>query len=89
MEERRHYERTQASFKVILTHPTIGTFMGTTRDISDGGAQVLIENHSIPPVGTVLNVLFKKNIGQINDTPVPMQIMYVQRNLVGLMFVGR
>jgi hypothetical protein len=89
MEERRSYERTQASFKVVLSHPSIGTIMGTTRDISDGGAQVLIENHSIPPVGTVLHVLFKKSVGQVNETPVPMQVMYIQRNLVGLMFVGR
>jgi hypothetical protein len=66
MEDRRLYERTQTSFKVVLTHPSIGTIMGTARDISDGGAQVVIDNHALPPVGTVLNVLFKKAVGQVN-----------------------
>lgn len=89
MEDRRLYERTQTSFKVILTHPSIGTIIGTARDISDGGAQVVIENHALPPVGTVLNVLFKKTVGQVNEKPVPMKIVYAQRNVIGLMFEGR
>ncbi|RZK47059.1 MAG: PilZ domain-containing protein [Pedobacter sp.] len=89
MEDRRLYERTQTSFKVVLTHPSIGTIMGTARDISDGGAQVVIDNHALPPVGTVLNVLFKKAVGQVNEKPVPMKIVYAQRNVIGLKFEGR
>jgi hypothetical protein len=89
MDERRLYERTQTSFKVVLTHPAIGTIIGTARDISDGGAQVIIENHALPPVGTVLNVLFKKTVGQINEKPIPMKVVYAQRNVIGLMFEGR
>ena len=89
MEDRRHYERTQTSMRVVLSHPEIGTIMGSTRDISDGGALVMIENHSLPPQGTVLNVVFKKTVGQVNELPVKMKVMHSHRNLVGLMFVGR
>ncbi len=89
MEERRHFQRTPSSMRVLLSHPEIGTLMGTTRDISDGGALVMIENHSLPPIGTVLNVVFKKTVGQINELPVKMKVMHSQRNLIGLMFLGR
>lgn len=70
-----------------MTHPTFGTIVGFTRDISDGGAQVTIENSPAPPVGTVVKVKFKKMVGPINAEPVSMRVMHSQRNIIGLMFV--
>ena len=70
-----------------MTHPTFGTIVGFTRDISDGGAQVTIENSPTPPVGTLVKVKFKKMVGPINTDPVSMRVMHSQRNIVGLMFV--
>ncbi len=70
-----------------MRHPAFGTIIGFARDISDGGAQVSIENHPIPPVGTVVEVLFKKMVGPINEEPVSMRVMHAGRNSVGLMFV--
>lgn len=71
-----------------MTHPTFGTIVGFTRDISDGGAQVTVENSPAPPVGTLVKVRFKKMVGPINDEPVSMRVMHAQRNIVGLMFVS-
>jgi hypothetical protein len=89
VEERRRYERTASAFRVEMTHPSFGTIVGFAMDISDGGAQVSIENHPSPPVGTVVNVVFRKNIGAVNQQPVPMKVMHSHRNLVGLMFVAK
>ena len=86
MEERRRYERTITSIRVELSHPSFGTIVGFTRDISDGGAQVIVENGPLPPVGTVVSVLFKKIIGPVNDKPVTMRVMHCHRNTLGLMF---
>ncbi len=88
MDERRRFERSPASIRVEMTHPAFGVIVGFARDISDGGASVLIENSPNPPVGTVVHVQFKKMIGVINDDPVPMKVMHQQRNVVGLMFTG-
>lgn len=89
MEERRRFERTTTAIRVEISHPSFGTAIGFTRDISDGGAQVVIDNHPIPPVGTVVDVLFRKMVGRVNEEPVPMRIMHTRRNVIGLMFVSR
>ncbi len=88
-EDRRRSERTSAIIRVELTHPAFGTLVGSTRDISDGGAQVCIENELIPPVGTEVNVIFKKVVGSVNTEPVAMKLMYAHKNVVGLMFLAR
>ena len=87
MDERRQFERQPSSLKVNIQHPAFGIITGFARDISDGGAQVHIENQPCPPVGTVVNVTFKKMIGAINQEPVEMKVMHSHRNIVGLMFV--
>lgn len=87
MIERRLFERTTTSVRVEMRHPSFGMIVGFARDISDGGAQVQIENQACPPVGTEVMVMFKKNIGAINADPVKMKVMHQFRNTVGLMFV--
>ena len=72
-----------------MKHPAFGTIIGFAQDISDGGAQVAIENPPTPPVGTVVDVTFKKMVGSINDDPVAMKVMHSSKNNVGLMFVSR
>ncbi len=86
MDNRRRFERTSTSIRVEITHPAIGTIIGFTRDISDGGASVVVENYAIPPVGTKVQVTFKKAVGAINQEPVRMQVMHAHRNVIGLMF---
>lgn len=87
MIERRSYERTSTTVRVEMSHPGFGTIVGFTKDISDGGALVQIENQPNPPVGTEVFVRFKKAIGPINLEPVKMRVMYQLRNTIGLMFV--
>ncbi len=87
MDERRLFERKPTSIKVEMTHPALGGITGFARDISDGGASVLIDNQPLPPVGTVLCVKFKRIAGPINEEPVFMRVMYHHRNVIGLMFM--
>ncbi|MGH1469667.1 MAG: PilZ domain-containing protein [Cellvibrionaceae bacterium] len=89
LDERRRFERKSTTIRVEITHPAFGTIIGFTQDISDGGASVVIENQPNPPVGTVVNVLFKKMVGAINEEPVAMKVMHQHRNVVGLMFAAR
>lgn len=87
MIERRLYERTSTTVRVEMSHPGFGTIIGFTKDISDGGVLVQIENQPNPPVGTEVLVRFKKAIGPINKEPVRMKVMHQLRNTVGLMFL--
>lgn len=89
MLERRRFERTATAIRVEIFHPSFGTAVGFTMDISDGGAQVSMESAAIPPVGTIVDVMFKKIVGRVNAEPVPMKVMHSHRNVVGLMFVAR
>lgn len=89
MKERRNFERTSTSFRVEITHPSFGTLVGFAKDVSDGGAQVQLENQVFPPVGTEVTVRFRKNAGAVNVEPVHMKVMYQMKNTIGLMFVKR
>ncbi|MYM65053.1 PilZ domain-containing protein [Pseudomaricurvus sp. HS19] len=86
MDERRKFERRPSNIRVELWHPSIGKMIGSTQDISDGGASVMIEHPPIPPIGTVVEVRFRRAVGAINNEPVRMQVMHQHRNIVGLMF---
>jgi c-di-GMP-binding flagellar brake protein YcgR len=85
-DDRRRSERKSSIIRVEIAHPSFGTIIGTTRDISDGGASVKIENQSIPPLGTSVNVRFIKMSGAVNKEPVNMKVMHHMRNTIGLMF---
>jgi c-di-GMP-binding flagellar brake protein YcgR len=87
--ERRRFERTATAIRVEIFHPTFGTAIGFTMDISDGGAQVSMENNVTPPVGTIVDVVFKRMTARVNADPVPMKVMHCHRNVIGLMFVTR
>lgn len=84
--ERRKFARQSSSIRVELTHPSFGTLVGYTRDISDGGAAVQLDADVMPPVGTRVQVVFHKIGGAVNDAPVAMRVMHHNRKLLGLMF---
>ncbi len=85
-DDRRRTERKSSFIRVEITHPSIGTIIGSTQDISDGGASVKIENHPLPPLGTSVKVRFIKLSGAINKEPVDMNVVHHMRNTIGLMF---
>lgn len=87
MEERRLYERRTASIRVEMMHSAFGTLVGFAKDISDGGAQVIMDHGVAPPVGTLVQVKFRRIIGPINQEPVTMRVVYQQSHLLGLSFV--
>ena len=87
MDERRRFDRNPSSIRVEITNPTFGVVIGFARDISDGGASVLLESDMKPPLGTLVQVKFKKVTGQVNSNPVKMKVVYHHRNIVGLMFI--
>lgn len=84
--ERRRFERKSTSIRVEIMHPAMGIIVGSTQDISDGGASVQIENYALPPQGTEVDVRFVRLVGAINEDPVKMKVMRHDRNTVGLMF---
>lgn len=84
--ERRRFERRSTSIRVEIMHPAIGVIVGSTQDISDGGASVQIDNYALPPKGTEVNVRFVRMVGAINEEPVKMKVIRHDRNTVGLMF---
>ena len=86
IDERRRFERKVAAIRVEISHPSMGAMVGSTQDISDGGASVQLDGQVIPPVGTQVNVRFVKVAGAVNQEPVLMNVMYQQRNTIGLMF---
>jgi hypothetical protein len=86
IDDRRRFERKAAAIRVEISHPSIGEMIGSTQDISDGGASVQLEGQTFPPVGTKVHVRFIKVAGTVNQEPVAMKVMYQQRNTLGLMF---
>jgi|TARA_B110000116_G_scaffold253909_1_gene250988 hypothetical protein len=87
IDERRRFERTSTSIRVEITHAAFGTIIGFAHDISDGGASVKIDNQPLPPIGTLVDVKFRKMVGAINLEPVRMRVMHENRNVLGLMFI--
>ena len=86
MEERRQFQRKSTSIKVEMTHPAFGTIVGFARDISDGGAQVIVDRVIPPPVGTIVKVRFTRMTGSINAEPVSMKVVHHESNILGLSF---
>ncbi len=86
MRERREFERTSTSIRVEISHPSFGTIVGSTGDISDGGASVQIESPPLPPKGAVVKVMFRKAVGAINQEPVTMRVVRQHHNTIGLSF---
>jgi len=89
VDERRRFERKQATVRVEMRHPAFGKIVGFAKDISDGGAQVTIESMIFPPVGTVVDVMLKKTVDKINAEPVKMKVMHSNKGVIGLMFLPR
>ncbi|HKJ22010.1 MAG TPA: PilZ domain-containing protein [Gammaproteobacteria bacterium] len=71
MTDRRRHLRTEASLRLKLTHPEIGSIVCTTQDISDSGAYLLSDNSEALPIGTVVTV-------QVQDAPQNVPVLYMR-----------
>ncbi len=82
----RIHQRTNLRVKVKIWHDSIGEAVVTTRDISDGGLFLLIEDVRVPPVGSVLKGQVQ---GLMQDAPiVVMEIVRVEAGGIGLKFIS-
>lgn len=57
--------------KVRVAHPAIGEHVYATRDVSDGGVYVVVDDGYFPPLGSVVEV-------QVQGMPVPAPILKMQ-----------
>lgn len=83
--ERRRYHRTPVSLKVRLKTED-GTQLVNTRDISDGGIYLLMDEEELPPVGTKVKVQAQ---GMAVEAPVvEMEVVRTCSDGIGLRFAG-
>lgn len=69
MNDRREYIRTAMSAKVKVVHETLGEFVFSTRDISDGGVFIVVEGEPFEPkIGDQVTV-------QVQGLPVPAPVL--------------
>lgn len=67
--DRREHIRTAMSAKVKVTHPQLGEFVFSTRDISDGGVFIDVEEQEFAPeVGDRVAV-------QVQGLPIPAPVL--------------
>jgi len=85
MSERRIYIRTPINTRVMVRHPMIGEKIYKTRDVSDGGIYVVVEDGQFPGLGSQVEV-------QVQGLPVPaplltMEVVREGEDGFGLQFV--
>ncbi|EMP56632.1 PilZ domain-containing protein [Marinobacter koreensis] len=69
MNDRREYIRTAMSAKVKVVHESLGEFVFSTRDISDGGVFIVVEGEPFEPkIGDQVTV-------QVQGLPVPAPVL--------------
>lgn len=67
--DRRIHSRTALSAKVKVTHESLGEFVFSTRDISDGGVFIVIDTEPFEPtIGDQIQV-------QVQGLPVPAPVL--------------
>ncbi|MBO6850399.1 MAG: PilZ domain-containing protein [Marinobacter sp.] len=67
--DRREHSRTALSAKVKVEHATLGEFLFSTRDISDGGIFIVVESDPFEPaIGDRVQV-------QVQGLPVPAPVL--------------
>ncbi|TGN41822.1 PilZ domain-containing protein [Marinobacter confluentis] len=67
--DRRIHSRTAMSAKVKVTHESLGEFVFSTRDISDGGVFIVVDTEPFgPAIGDKVQV-------QVQGLPVPAPVL--------------
>ena len=68
MSDKRQNIRTEVNLKLSITHPSFGTITATTRDISNGGAFVVLDGRRKLPIGSIMDA-------QILDSPLEAPVL--------------
>lgn len=56
MDDRRQFPRTLFHSDVKVTHPSIGTLVVSSYDVSDGGLFLLMTEAQMPPMGSTIEL---------------------------------
>jgi hypothetical protein len=82
--DKRQCSRIPLSTRVKITHPSFGSVVVMTRDLSNGGAFLVTQGIELPPIGSILE-------GQVQDLQeeapiVKMKIVREEADGVGVKF---
>jgi hypothetical protein len=83
---KRQHLRTRVTVKFKLFHPALGERTVTTRDVSDGGVFLILDDPGVLPVGAKITGQVQ---GLMEDAPmVDMEVVRFEAAGLGLRFVN-
>jgi c-di-GMP-binding flagellar brake protein YcgR len=84
--DKRRHIRTSLACRIKIIHESMGEVIVKTRDISDGGVFVVLNEDQVPPIGTQLTGQVQ---GLMDDAPIlEMEVVRVESTGVGLRFIN-
>jgi len=84
--DKRKSPRIKASFQVELTHPELGAIKTKTRDISELGAFVIVDEDSTPELHMKVHIRVLGLPGE-PGTPVESEVVRIEHEGIGLKFI--
>lgn len=85
MSDKREHKRKDVEARVEVLHPEIGVVKAHTRDISNGGLFLVLNEHSDYPIGSVMQIRLVDSAN--TDIVFNMEVIHKQDNGLGLMFI--
>ncbi|OZG72555.1 hypothetical protein BTA51_15680 [Hahella sp. CCB-MM4] len=85
-EDKRNSPRIKASFQVELTHPEFGTIKTKTRDISENGAFVIVNEEQTPELHMRVSIRVLGLPGE-PGAPVESEVVRIEHEGVGVKFI--
>lgn len=85
-ESKREFPRTRLRAAVKIIHPETGELSAHTRDISEGGAFVLMERVGPPRLGDIIEVQVQGLPGEAAPV-VPMRVVRIDSDGIALEFL--
>jgi len=83
-ENSRRHSRIQVALKVELTLEDSGVIFAKTRDISEGGIFLILDQDQMPAMGDVVRAQIKNLPGQAETPVVSMKVVRVTPEGIGL-----
>jgi len=86
--EQRKHLRIGLIVDIELTLPEQGQITVRTKNISDGGLFLILDNIELPPMGTEVQVRLKNQLGDGDEPPVNRaMVVRAENNGIGLEFL--
>ena len=81
----RQHPRVPMALKVEITLEDSGVLFAKTRDISEGGVFLMLEQDQMPQLGDIVKAQIKDLPGQSETPVVPMRVVRIAADGIGLM----